>query len=148
VNRHCKEGKTSCMWGHDRARYECHDKKKKHVTRRDRIGPASNASRDASAFSMRTSSVRYHQRRRFRFPPPPFSNSLNDNQLPDEPSGLAACGQRQSCPVCHSLATADTEIASAFQFVAAAWPDLPPHIREAILALVNAACPRLERGQA
>ena len=86
---------------------------------------------------------------RVRFPPPPLSNSLNDNELPKWPNGLAASGQRRPDAAGQRLASDDAilvlpssgnaiALTPAVVRIAEAWPSLPPHICEAILTLVDA----------
>ena len=92
-------------------------------------------------------------RRKARFPPPPLSNSLNDNELPEGPTALVASGQRlpgiagQSVAADDVTSTApsfglDGPPTSAIARITKVWPSLPPHIREAIMTLVDVAMQR------
>jgi hypothetical protein len=95
------------------------------------------------------------ERTRIRFPPPPLPKSLKDNELPEQRSGLAASGQRRPDAACPSMASFDAVVAASLHCnneplspavaqIAAAWPGLPPHIRDAILTLVDAGKTRNE----
>jgi hypothetical protein len=79
---------------------------------------------------------------------------LNDNDLPDKPSGLAASGQRRPDADGQQLASNDAllvlpasgeaiTVPPAVALIAKAWEVLPPHVREAIVTLVDAGkqCP-------
>lgn len=85
-----------------------------------------------------------------RFPPPPFSNYLKGKELQDSPPALAAPGQRCQSRESPSPASDDADsqptsqsqsvpLPPAVARIADAWPSLPPHIREAIRTLVDAA---------
>lgn len=87
---------------------------------------------------------------RVRFPPPPLCNELKDNDLGDSTSAVAAPGQRCQSPECPSPASSDAvsqptsqsqsvSLSPAVARIADAWPSLPPHIREVIQTLVDAA---------
>ena len=86
-------------------------------------------------------------RRRVRFPPPPLPKSLKDKELPEGPKGLAASGQRAPDAAGHCLASNDAASAFAREVtlppaitrIVVAWPNLPPHIRDAIGTLVEAS---------
>jgi len=63
---------------------------------------------------------------------------LNDNELLNRPTGLAASGQRSPDAASQPVA-ANVANSPALAQLVEAWPNLPPHIREAILTLVDAA---------
>lgn len=69
---------------------------------------------------------------------PPLSNSLHRNELSEGPTALAASGQRSSDAAGQHVA-ANVANSSALTQLVEVWPNLPPHIREAILTLVDAA---------
>jgi len=80
---------------------------------------------------------------------------LKDNELSDDASGLAASGQRRlgsaspsvalDVAVSAALHTSESgSLPAAVARVAEAWPSLSPHIREAILTLVDAGDVRTE----
>jgi hypothetical protein len=80
---------------------------------------------------------------------PPLCNALIVNELQEEPAGLAASGQRRLDAAWQQLASDDALLVLPFAGrvipfapdvarLAEAWPNLPPHIREAILTLVDA----------
>ncbi|MCC7336425.1 MAG: hypothetical protein IT422_15150 [Pirellulaceae bacterium] len=54
-------------------------------------------------------------------------------------NSLAADRQRADCPYCHIPADSDQETSSPIGYIADRWHLLPPHIRESILTLVDAA---------
>ena len=63
---------------------------------------------------------------------------------PVSPKGLTGCvfpvaahWQRTPAPNCPSLAAPDLELSPTVSYIAARWALLPPHIREAILTLVD-----------
>jgi hypothetical protein len=64
---------------------------------------------------------------------------------PVSPEGLTGCvfpvaahWQRTPAPNCHGLTAPDTGISPGIGYIANRWDFLPPHIREAILTLVDA----------
>ena len=72
---------------------------------------------------------------------------------PVSPEGLTGCvipvaahWQRPPAPNCHGLTTSDTRISPTISYIAARWDFLPPHIREAILTLVDAGVAVQEGG--
>jgi hypothetical protein len=81
---------------------------------------------------------------RVRFPPPPLCKSLKDKELPEQPSGMAASGQRRPDTAGPSMAPfgaisagqKDLSTGPAIALIAEMWPQLPCHIRTAILTLV------------
>jgi hypothetical protein len=75
--------------------------------------------------------------------------------LPEQPSDLAASGQRRPDAAGPSMASSDAVAAASLHCnneplspavaqIASAWGGLPPHIREAILTLVDAGRTRNE----
>ncbi len=62
---------------------------------------------------------------------------------------MAAHWQRPPAPNCHELAPCDADLSPSIRYIAARWDFLPPHIREAILSLVDAGIAvRAEEGGA
>jgi hypothetical protein len=62
---------------------------------------------------------------------------------------VAAHWQRPPAPNCPSLAASDTELSPSVSYIAARWALLPPHLREAILTLVDSGvATRAEEGGA
>jgi hypothetical protein len=54
---------------------------------------------------------------------------------------LAAHWQRAVCPSSHSLTSSGTDnLASSVRYIADRWQLLPPHVREAVITLIDAAC--------
>ena len=113
----------------------------KSSARPDRTDESDGRSRtcDAHSHSLATDGNEpANGRKRVRFSPPPLSNSLNCNGLLDEPNGLAASGQRSPDAASRSVTTIDVA-SSTLRRLIEAWPFLPPHIREAILTLIDAS---------
>jgi hypothetical protein len=88
--------------------------------------------------------------RLIRFPPPPFSKSLDDSELPEQPSGMAASGQRRQGGAGLSLAADDALITRSLEpiegsplsdlaRVVEVWPCLAQDVRAAILTLADLA---------
>ena len=68
------------------------------------------------------------------------SEGVSSHQVTQSQSTLAAVWQRNSCANCRELALSDTvETPASVQFIAERWHLLPPHIREAVLTLVDVA---------
>ncbi len=66
------------------------------------------------------------------------ATSLSSNDLGEQPSGRAANGECGRVRTCQGGAPSDATPLPAITFIAAAWPRLKPHVREAILTLVSA----------
>src|SRR3989304_4061778 len=106
------------------------------------------------SFRNRRLSLRWRRNRpRVRSPPPPLSRSLKDKEVPEQPSGMAASGQRRPDAAGESLATNDavssawahTEgdtLPSAVARIAEAWPSIRSHRQDATLTLVDIAIQR------
>jgi hypothetical protein len=78
-----------------------------------------------------------------RFPPPPLSNSLNDNELLNGSTDMAASGQRRpdaaGRPLSLTGTNQSTPLPPAVARIADAWPHLPPHIQDAMGTLIDAS---------
>jgi hypothetical protein len=76
-------------------------------------------------------------------------NECSGNSLREQPKALGASGECLPSSRCQCSALAGTSLESsppAIRHIANAWPNLPPHIREAILTLIDAASSRLDEG--
>jgi hypothetical protein len=77
---------------------------------------------------------------RVRFPPPPLSKSLSEEELEKQSSELAANGQQSAGPYCQLEASYDASVGGpSVRYLTEAWPKLPPHLKEAVITLVDAA---------
>ena len=84
-----------------------------------------------------------------RFPPPPLPKSFLRKDLGILFFLVAADRQRTGCPDCQALADSVTELSPDLRYINERWHLLQPHVREAILTLVDASLAQqaLEGGQ-
>lgn len=68
-------------------------------------------------------------------------NELHDNELEQSQKTLGATGECVSGTSCQNSSLTDNEFAPSIAFIAQAWPHLAPHIREAIVTLIDASLP-------
>ena len=73
----------------------------------------------------------------FRRPDAESSNASSTNELGQDAILSSASEQCAGDTDCHPMAPGIDAATSAIQYVADAWPSLPPHIREAIITLVR-----------
>jgi len=71
-------------------------------------------------------------------------NELHDNELEQSQKSLGATGECVSGSSCQNSSLPDNEFAPSIAFIAQAWPYLAPHIREAIITLIDASLPSRE----
>ncbi len=71
---------------------------------------------------------------------PPLSDSLTDSELGRFPHDGVTSGRESTCPICQiGVTSSDSDFGPTFEFLGHAWPLLPPHIREAIITLIDCA---------
>jgi len=66
---------------------------------------------------------------------------LSEKKLGDFSFLVATDRQRTDCPICLSLADSGHELPAHIRYIAERWHLLQPHIREAIVTLIDAAAP-------
>lgn len=67
-----------------------------------------------------------------------FPNTFSDGNLPRVGRTLGVSGECAAGGDCRCMTLIDTEFAPTFLYIAERWPLLPPHVREAVLALIDA----------
>lgn len=76
-------------------------------------------------------------------PAGPSLQPITCQRLTDSPPALAAVWQRNQDPNCRCLTLAGSDDSSnleaSIEFIRRAWPNLQPHIREALFILIDAA---------
>ena len=78
-----------------------------------------------------------------------LSKGVSETQVASSDLALAAVWQRSLCSNCQSVARSDaSELPPSVRFVAERWHLLPPHVREAVITLVDVATSNLEGGGA
>lgn len=73
---------------------------------------------------------------------------LRANELHAGQGSVRVSGERAGDIGCQKYSRSDIEVAPSISFIAEAWPHLPPHVRETICTVIDAALlrPQVEGG--